>query len=38
MCKKLVALLGGGIEAHRIINTVFHGKWYFLVATINAAA
>jgi len=36
MGEVLVALLSGGIEAHWIINTVFHGKWYFLVTTINA--
>ena len=38
MRKKLVALLGGGIEAHRIINTVVNAERHFLVATINAAA
>ena len=26
MGKQLVALLGGGIELNRIVNTVFHGK------------
>ena len=37
MCEELIAFLGGGIEADRVIHHILHGKRHFLVTAIHAA-
>ena len=36
MGKQFVALLGCGIQAHRVVHSIVRTEWHFLVAAIDA--